>query len=722
MKPLIITSMLATMCLLLLHSPVHAWQPRQDDPEKTAPDDASSEQVQNEGGELSREGWRHVIVLLKAKWNDLPDREAIREDLKSACTVTQFEWLQSLDVNALDLGPSLVFGRPGYVAEFRSANELGEQIAWLRQHQLIKEWVYSEEIADGLLLNAPVIKTLAAKKPDSPLVWKLRIMDDQVSADYIQHPFRRLQINRVLCHQPEPDSNGNQVEPQCIDVTTLGIGTELAGEAPGAYVTHFLPLQRDDLVRRQLANDADAVAFLIAYPDRSDFNRVLNDSGDEDPAKAKLHFEPGDFKGAESEQIFPTHGWEETSQVAAPIDAPSDATDLDSQIKRFRGGLKRLDREINSRAVSADPNALRRIVKQMFDTRQRMHRLEAQRMRQRLQLIEANLDAREKSRDTIIDQHFRKLFRRSDEPATIQESKGSGNDAVTSMPRGHVAPSMPQVPRNSVAETAIGIPEDTIQSPDLKFTKEYPLDRVSGAISGAGQWNETLLIRKSLADKRVITKDVQQELSDIQSRLMNYKKPLAEWSEEDKQEYSEAVQAIRIRFSAKGSTRKYDRDLQRVRDLNHDRYVREGILSKVFGIADPGVVSEMSATTDEMLDGIRLDLVRALESRQTSYHSTFERALAEWKETWNAYQSRLRLLKLDVEEAKLAFESRTAQNEQVRKQVDLGSASVSEVQNASSVLTAARFALLRAEELLKLYADIETQEPDLNPDSFKAEK
>lgn len=182
------------------------------------------------------------------------------------------------------------------------------------------------------------------------------------------------------------------------------------------------------------------------------------------------------------------------------------------------------------------------------------------------------------------------------------------------------------------------------------------------------------------------------------------------------------MQAFRIRSSAKRSTTKYNLDLERVRNLNHDRYVREGILSKVFGGGDPEVVSEMSATTDEMLDGIRQDLVRALESRQTSYHSTFERALAAWKETWNAYQSRLRLLKLDVEEAKLEFESRAARDEQVREQGELGFASVSEVQKSASALTATRFDLLRAEELLKLYAGIETQQADLNPDSFKSEK
>ncbi|MEJ7590933.1 MAG: hypothetical protein WKF77_05245 [Planctomycetaceae bacterium] len=34
----------------------------------------------------------------------------------------------------------------------------------------------------------------------------------------------------------------------------------------------------------------------------------------------------------------------------------------------------------------------------------------------------------------------------------------------------------------------------------------------------------------------------------------------------------------------------------------------------------------------------------------------------------------------------------------------------------------ARINVLRAEEMLKLYADIETQEPQLNPDSLKSEK
>lgn len=400
------------------------------------------------------------------------------------------------------------------------------------------------------------------------------------------------------------------------------------------------------------------------------------------------------------------------------LPAPSAATDLDSQIKQIKNELESLDIEIRTRSDNADPNTVRRIVEQIFDTRQQVQRLEAQRMQAILQLIESNLDSREKSRDTIIDQRLKELSRRPDEPETSQLPQSSVDGVVEITPGKLAAP----IPETSIAGTTTGIPAINGQAPDAKFTQEYPLDRVIGARSSAGQWNETLLIRKSLADKLAITKDVEQELNDIRSRLTSYKRPLSEWNEEDKQIYSEAVQTLRLRFNAKGITTKYDRDLQSVRDLNHDRYVREGILSKVFGIADPEVVSEMSATTDEMLDGIRLDLVSALESRQASCHSTFEQALAEWKETWNAYKSRLRLLKLDVEEAKLAFESRTARDEQVRKQHEAGWLSISEVQKSASVLTAARFALLRAEELLKLYADIETQEPDLNHDSFKAEK
>ena len=51
-----------------------------------------------------------------------------------------------------------------------------------------------------------------------------------------------------------------------------------------------------------------------------------------------------------------------------------------------------------------------------------------------------------------------------------------------------------------------------------------------------------------------------------------------------------------------------------------------------------------------------------------------------------------------------------------------GAFSISEVQKTESSLAVARINVQRAEEMLKLYADIEIQEPQLNPDSPKNEK
>jgi multidrug resistance efflux pump len=92
----------------------------------------------------------------------------------------------------------------------------------------------------------------------------------------------------------------------------------------------------------------------------------------------------------------------------------------------------------------------------------------------------------------------------------------------------------------------------------------------------------------------------------------------------------------------------------------------------------------------------------------------------DWRNAWSTYQSRLRLLRLDVDEAKLALESLTAKCNQWRQLADRGAVTVSEVQEAESNLAVAKINLARAEEMLQLYADIETTEPELNPASFDA--
>ena len=94
----------------------------------------------------------------------------------------------------------------------------------------------------------------------------------------------------------------------------------------------------------------------------------------------------------------------------------------------------------------------------------------------------------------------------------------------------------------------------------------------------------------------------------------------------------------------------------------------------------------------------------------------------DWNHAWSAYQSKLRLLRLDLEEAKLANESLTAEHDRMRQLAHEGAIPSSDVQKSESRLAVARINVLRAEEMLNLYANIEFQEPQLNPDSLQSEK
>jgi multidrug resistance efflux pump len=101
---------------------------------------------------------------------------------------------------------------------------------------------------------------------------------------------------------------------------------------------------------------------------------------------------------------------------------------------------------------------------------------------------------------------------------------------------------------------------------------------------------------------------------------------------------------------------------------------------------------------------------------------TLARLEHDWNHEWSGYQSKLRLLKLDVEEARLTIDSATTDLERMRQLAARQAASAHEVQKAAATVSAAKINLKRAEELLKLYFDIEMQEPERNPDYPNAEK
>ena len=114
--------------------------------------------------------------------------------------------------------------------------------------------------------------------------------------------------------------------------------------------------------------------------------------------------------------------------------------------------------------------------------------------------------------------------------------------------------------------------------------------------------------------------------------------------------------------------------------------------------------------------------ITELQSRGAIYASNRKREPVIWKSCWSEYQSQLRLLQLDVDEAKLAIEPLQQKHDRQSVQLKSGFATISEITQTASDLAIAKIKVQRAEELLKVYAEIETQQPELNPHSLESEK
>jgi multidrug resistance efflux pump len=96
--------------------------------------------------------------------------------------------------------------------------------------------------------------------------------------------------------------------------------------------------------------------------------------------------------------------------------------------------------------------------------------------------------------------------------------------------------------------------------------------------------------------------------------------------------------------------------------------------------------------------------------------ATMAEFMRAWNQPWSEYQTHVRLLRLDVDAAKASLAPLIGKLDRVKQLVEKGAASEFETDEAASQVQLAEIQLRRAEELLKLYTDIETNEPKLNPD------
>ena len=328
--------------------------------------------------------------------------------------------------------------------------------------------------------------------------------------------------------------------------------------------------------------------------------------------------------------------------------------DIESRIARLRSELQLLDVSLRAGSEKIDPNspkkdeekqALQTRVEQAFDARQELQRLEAQRMRLKLQTIEANLDAREKNREDIIQQRVNELL---DSHGKLT-GQGAGDKTTP-----EANPGMP------ATETPIGLP-GTPALPD-------------GGPAG-------------LASHLAPNTNARIQWLQPAEIVFNLRS------------YMEARRGPMI--NQKGEQLLFEQWSKPLQQLQSE------------GIATP-----------EMTEAQRQALVDSINKTRRSYESAADGYLRDWKQAWASYQTQLRLLKLDVDEAKLAVEQMQRDYEQwvtateERKIARMNG----EIAGPRYDVDLAKINLQRAEELLKLYADIETQQPELNPDSLESEK
>jgi hypothetical protein len=94
--------------------------------------------------------------------------------------------------------------------------------------------------------------------------------------------------------------------------------------------------------------------------------------------------------------------------------------------------------------------------------------------------------------------------------------------------------------------------------------------------------------------------------------------------------------------------------------------------------------------------------------------------LSQWKHHWSVYESQLKLLQLDIDEARIRHSAARTALERVRELVENGVMTTTEHRKAETELAVSEIAVKRAELHLAPYAAIQIEMSELNPRNFDA--
>jgi thiol-disulfide isomerase/thioredoxin len=433
----------------------------------------------------------------------------------------------------------------------------------------------------------------------------------------------------------------------------------------------------------------------------------------------------------------------DASDSGSGLDEGIDATELEGQI-RLEQEIATLQVKLNalrstnpqaSNAATPQPDkaALRKQVEQAFDVRQQLQVLEAQKLRLKLQLIEANLTTRQKNRDGIIARRVEELITSGIDSLSKQTTKSSPTHQVELLvftasycgPCQQMMPILTRMIQEGLPVRIVDITTEHEQSRRFRIDRiptfvvtmdgqesrrfigiqtEAELRRAMNAgtresdsakvtTSSVGLPDPRLFPTDARAEVEFFQKDSTQPAATLPANVQNAAAMTWKQPSEIISELKNAQRTIEGRLRHRAKLKEIIRELsekKKSETVGSDAY--EEIEREIKEVED-----EDALTTDAAMD----------------------KYMRDWNQPWSEYQTHVRLLRLDVEAARESLAQVIRKRDRVEQLVKKRAASQFEAEEAESQFKLAEIQLRRAEALLKLYTDIETNEPKLNPD-YKA--
>lgn len=367
--------------------------------------------------------------------------------------------------------------------------------------------------------------------------------------------------------------------------------------------------------------------------------------------------------------------------------------------------------------------AIREQVQQAFDLRQRLQRLEAQLLRTKLHRIDENLAAREKNREAIIDRRVQEIVSLDAETLTENSSpqRFPGVELLCFTAR-YAQPCQKLIPRLEQLKE-LGYPirvSDITENPDE--ARRYSIDRVPTCVLKVngkeirrfvGLISDAELRREfdSVPGIRDVTSfEVTPVHDDEPGNLPGLPEQPSELPVLPAESAPKAILTLRQPNEIVEQLRKFRNSY----DSTNQEYLTltkglEEISQPLSELKSAGVVTDSFTEDDRqrMISGQKSTLAYSKTRRQ--------RALNDWQREWSNYQTQMRLLQLDIDEATATRDMAGEKLDRVDALVEKSVVPESELGEAMTEHRTASGRLERARQIHALYREIEANEKELLP-------